>query len=185
MSKKEQLKQLFDERKQAYEQASSTILDQLKTVVSAIDEYFIDQKEVDEKRHLKWDQVGYAEPHNMLMLLGAIHYSVGAQVTIETGVVTVTEELAPYFQRTIRVGMPLDMVDESKENIKEFLKRRDEENAEEQTDAAKFILDLLALAKEKAGVEEDDIEEDTEFDLESLSDDQRKGLIVSKQGKPN
>jgi len=108
-----------------------------------------------------------------------IYYAPGAQVTTETGdVVTITEELAPYFHRVIRVGLPFDMIDETKDKVKEFLKKR-EEAQEEQTDAVEFLRDLLKVA------EEDMDDSGSEFDFDTLSDDQRKGLVVPKQGKPS
>ena len=180
-TKQEQLKQLFHKRKEAYSKTSSSILEHLKSgVLVAIDEYFTELNEVGDKRELKWDQIGYAEQYNMLILLGMIHYEPGAQVTTETGdVVIITEELAPYFQRIIRIGIPFNLVDESKDVIKDFLKKREEANEEERTEAVQFLRNLLKVAEEDAD------DGSGEFDFDSLSDEQRKGLVVPKQGKPS
>ena len=181
MLKQEQLKQLFAKRKDAYNKTSSSILEHLRSsVLAAVDEYFTELNEVGDKRELKWDQIGYVEQHNMLVLLGMIHYAPGAQVITETGdVVTITEELAPYFQLIIRIGLPFNMVDETKDAIKEFLKKREEVKEEEQTDAVQFLRNLLKVA------DEDMDDGSGEFDFDSLSEEQRKGLIVPKQGKPS
>lgn len=179
-TKQEQLKQLFLKRREAYNKTSLSILEHLKAgVLDAINEYFTELKEVGEGRDLKWDQVGYVDQHNMLVLLGEIHYAPGTQTTTETGdVVTITEELAPYFHRVIRVGLPFEMVDESKEKVLDFLKKRELETQQEQTEAAEFLRELLQVPGE--GNDPAD-----RFDLDSLTEEQRKGLFVPKGGKLN
>lgn len=178
-TKQEQLKQLFHKRRDAYNKTSSSILEHIRAdILDAIKEFFADNNEVGEHKTLEWDQVGYAEPHNMLVLIGLIRYAPGATVVMETGdVVTITEELAPYYHRIIRVGLPFEMVDEPKDKVKEFLKNREIEREEEQEEAAEFVRQLLKAPGEG--------EDNTVFDFDSLTEEQRKGLIVPKGGKVN
>lgn len=158
---------------------SSSILDHIRlNVLDAIKEFFADSNELGDNKTLEWEQIGYVDQHNMLVLIGMIRYAPGAQVKTETGdVVTITEDLAPYFHRVIRVGLPFELVDETKDKVKEFLKSREIERQDEQTEAVEFLRELL-----RAPGEGDD---NGAFDFDSLTEEQRKSLIVPKGGKAN
>lgn len=183
-TKQEQLKNLFEVRNDSFVKQTESIFAELAEMLNAISEYFTEQNEIGEGRMLEWDQVARVEQHNMLVLFGAIICSPGAQVTTEAGeVVTITEELAPYFSRTIRVGLPYNLVDENKQAVKDFLKKRDDATAEERTEAVNFLRKLLS----KAGDGPVDVIDAPQegFDFDNLTEEQRKGLIVPSEGKPN
>lgn len=177
-TKQQQLKNLFEKRRTAYTKVSKTIIEELREeVLTGIFAYFASHDEVGSGRKLMWEEAGYIEQHEMLILMGTILYDIGSSVVDEHGeTITITEELAPYFNRVIRVGLPFGLVDSSKEDVMLFLLERDKQSEEEQQEAVKFLRDIIG----------EKYEEDPgpqEFNFDELTEDQQSRLVVPKPSK--
>jgi hypothetical protein len=176
-TKQQQLKKLFEKRKIAYTKVSNTILEELRDeVLTGIFAYFAAHDEVGEGRRLVWEEVGYIEQHEMLIVMGVLQYDVGSTVVDEHGeTVTITEELAPYFQRVVKVGLPFEIVEASKEDVMMFLLERDKQSEEEQKEAIQFLRDVIGETSDEL--------EDREFNFDDLTEDQQARLVVPNTKK--
>jgi hypothetical protein len=177
-SKQSQLKSLFEERKSVFHAITNDILTHLQpNILAGISAYFRLHNELDEPRRIAWDDVGYVEQHDMLILLGSITYDIGSTVVDEYGeTVTITEELAPYFNRVVRVGLPLKFVEATDEEVLSFLLQRDNQTEKEQQAAVDFLREII-------GEGNDESSSDTEFDLDQLTEDQKARLVPTKINK--
>ena len=88
-----------------------------------------------------------------------IIYPPGVEVTLPTGdKIVVTKDTAPYFRRLVRAGIPLDIADQPKEVVVDYLVKMKEDDIKQ--------AEITAM--------DQSINNETEFDLSKLSEEQRR-----------
>lgn len=177
----QELKLLFERRNKSYSKISAVILNKLRSsVLAGIYDYFVERHEVDEKRILTWQQVEYITQHDFIIVSGVIKHEVGSYVNVDGSDVLITAEMGP-IHRAVRVGIPFNRTFDTPENIKEFLKLRDQESHIENEAAVQWL-------RQQLGIEEDAENEqmqEVDFNFDKLTEEQQSSLVVPtiKAGK--
>ena len=109
------------------------------------------------------------------MLLGFVNYESGQEFLMGGELVEITEDNKDYFQRVLRIGIPLTVaLVNTKESVIQFLLNLNSAVMEEPVDESPPI-------KIKP-----DTNEEMEFDLDELTDEQKLALdMFDKAGKLN
>lgn len=167
-------------RDEQYIAATQEMITEMSVEIEGIVKYF--NKRDDTNGTYRWDDVNLIEVSDgdedpFVLISGAISYDVGDVVQFPDGTTfDVTEETAEYFKKMIRVGIPLHMIGSSSvDEIFNFM----EESGEDDIDLADFI--------ESIRESEERNEELSDFDLDSLTEEQRLTLLMMTDipGKPN
>src|SRR5271168_3225545 len=133
---KDSVRRLFFERNNAFANSTIQILEKMPGAIDAISE-FIDEKETfKEGGVLTWTEVSLVNHDTeeaLIILVGMVTFPTGSKVVLETGEkVEVTPDTAQYFPpRIIRIGLPLNLAEASKDEIKTYMKQREIEQEAE------------------------------------------------------
>lgn len=144
---------LFVERDRLYKEGTDTILQAMSNVLEGV----LLALEEDAGSDLMWEDVQMVPEDNVIILIGIIKINEGESITIDTGeTISITEDNANAFQRILRVGIPIDMVENSSvEDITEYFMQRKNKN-------------YKSTEKETTGT----ASSVTEFNTEDLSEEQ-------------
>jgi len=155
------IKKLFEQRQEAFNNLSREILEKLPNVLEASRQFVVDSGSTHAR--LQWQDISYFEEQDFIIILGTLEYSPGETVLLPGGEsVTVTEDQAEYFKSVLRLGVPYRLAEHgTTQEIYEFLKTASEME-EDPTETIESVRD------------------NTEFDLEELTDDQRKALEMAQ-----
>ena len=167
------LKKMLEDRDVAYQKSTDAVLIEMKTAIKGIT-VFLRNKDELKNATISWEEVTYFKTPNenndgFVMLLGVINYPVGERFMLPNGnVVEITEEIADYFRRIIRIGLPLKLAAEGTvEQVVEFME--------------------ATMKKDEDANDPTEVETSPEFDLSELSEEQLQTLrLFSNQaGKKN
>ncbi len=190
MFKKRSIPELFAAREEAFDKATDKIFAALDGVFAALREHM----EIEEIEKiggvLEWEDIMLVEDDKQpfLVIVGVISHPPGTEFEMPDGTkVQLTKETAPYFRRLVRAGVPISIVDKSKQEIIDYLIQIEAEQKQHWEEESKKILaedgkSLSELLEEHTNSKK----QETEFDLSQLTDEQRKALELSlgtKSGK--
>lgn len=162
------LPQLFEARDKAADKATRNIFDAIPGAMEAINELTSLEEIKSAGGDLVWDDLELIEDE-LIILVGVIVFPPGCEViTTEGDKVKVTESTAPYFRRLVRVGLPLSVATQPKEEVVAYFKKV-QENEQKQ-------LDLAHL--------DESLNKETEFDLSALTEEQRRSYQTGMMVKP-
>lgn len=155
------IRKLFKKRENTYTEHTQSLLLAMKGVVAGIHEVIGDQSE-----YISWKVVEYMEDDDYLMLAGVIMLPEGYVVNSGGKQLVLTEENRAHFTRFLRVGLPMDLVEEgSKTKVVDYLREHAEgEFNELNSESSDFSLDELTPEQKQQ--------------LEMFSD-------TSRRGRPN
>lgn len=157
------LEQLFAHREQQFRRNTERILTSMKNVIDGVVQ-FLNLNEELAQGQLTWQDVQFRD--EIVMLIGFIDYPPGAKFATSNGeVVVVSEQTVDYFRRIIRMGLPADLVHKnSADDTIAFLQEIQKQNEIEEVEMIELPV--------PDGVED--------FDLDSLTDEQKAALVVRK-----
>lgn len=114
------------ERDRLYKEGTATIIQSMETVIEGVLLALGD----DAESGLTWEDAQFIPDEKVIILIGVIKINEGESITIDTGeTISITEDNANAFQRILRVGIPVDMVENgSVEEITEYFLQRKHKN---------------------------------------------------------
>lgn len=180
---------MFNTRDQTYRDETKEIFINIFHVLEGII-VFLGLEDDAKAKRLAWEDVKYVnddseEMGGIVIVTGVISNEPGDMAKLANGEsIQVTEENMDYFDRVIRVGVPLDIVNAANaDQILEFLEATEDMEVDE--DELEALLkergEFKPISEGRTGSVEND------FDLENLSDDQRNSLqlfLLSKRQAP-
>lgn len=158
---------LIKSRATSYKRATKKILDSIQPAIEAVEEFMEVEAAKKIGAYVEWQDVdAYGdEEASVVFIVGELFFPVGTEIDTDTeGKVVVTEDTAPYFRRLLRVGLPTDIAEGTKEDVLAYLRNLEENE------------------KSKKLVDELDEQTDTDFDYSKLTEEQSK-LLISKIGQ--
>ena len=166
------LSTLFEERDEQFAEITAEIFDRIPNVLEGVYTFLVQANEGYENGTVSWEDVFLLD--NVLTLIGIVSYKPGTEFVLEGKPVEVTEANSAYFQRIIRMGIPLNVAEEGTvEDILEFFSN---------------IKVNFELTVNEDGVQEEDLiatVKEPEFDMSELTDEQRDALFMYYRGKMN
>lgn len=167
-------KTLINQRDRSYEDQTTTIFKHVTTTLDGIRDYIIVADPSYTPGIFNWEEVGIFD--DLLMLVGIVRYDPGAKFVLDGEMIEITEDNKEYFNRVLRIGIPLSIVNQYDSTATyDFLHQLHHAVQEEQEHEA-----IATIPPRQIKVNE------YEFDLEELTDDQRRALEFSgKVGKIN
>ena len=159
--KKKTLSDLFAKREQVIEKTTTAIFKSMAGALEAIHDVMNHNDLEKEGGVLVWETAELAddEQNPLIILIGVIIYPPGVEVTLPTGdKIVVTKDTAPYFRRLVRAGIPLDIADQPKVVVVDYLVKMKEDDIKQ--------AEITAM--------DQSINNETEFDLSKLSEEQRR-----------
>lgn len=187
--KKSSIRRLFFERAENFMAMTIKISERIPHALEAIIE-LIEEKEIFKSGViLEWSEISLVRAESedaAIVIIGSVSFPPGAIVELETGEkVTVTLDTAQYFPpRLVRIGIPLKLAEASKDEIKEYIKKTEEEEKKESGEFVKHLQEALEDETEvpvKKIKKQDTIDIDDGFDLTQLTEEQRKQLQLSQK----
>jgi hypothetical protein len=159
------LKQLFKTRDEAVDKLTAGILKAIPNVIEAAQQFVRDREGT--TGILEWKDVSYFEEDGYIMFIGLLEYQTGDTVTLPNGsYFELSEHNLDHFKRVIRLGVPYDLAASGTvEEVLKFLEASaDDDSSEAQVELEEFL---------QLPVSEVD---NTEFDLDALTDEQKEQL---------
>lgn len=193
---KDSVRRMFFERAETFGAKTVKILERMPGVLEAVSELLNEKQSFKGEGQFEWGEVSLvaADTDDALMILVAIlRFPPGSDIKLQTGeMVKVTPDTAQYFPpRVARVGIPLKMVDSTKEEVIAYLKKSEAEQHAETEEMKKTLKDVLGIttSSEEEEVEvpakvikkQDGLTTDADFDLTQLTEEQRQQLILSQK----
>lgn len=168
--KPKSIPELFADRQATFDKNTQKILDSIAPALEAVHE-FMDAETVEKAGgSLKWEDISLGDGDSegpFLILIGVISFPPGTEMdTVNGGSVVVTEDTAPYFRRLVRAGIPVEITTKTKEEVVAYLKKVEEDELK-QSEA-----DFLEAATQQ----------ETDFDLSKLTEEQRKAYETTMLG---
>lgn len=176
--KQDQLTIMFEKRQKMIDEASVEIFEFLKIPLEAVVDFFIRCNEHYEGSVIEWRRVFFEPTEDMVYVVGYQTHKIGTIVpaggkTKHKVAVEITQETAPYFNRTIDVGLPFPLaITDNKQEVIDYLTNTENEYAEK---LAK-IVNAMTTSFQRG-----ELEEDVGFDLSSLTEEQRKVMVSPKK----
>jgi len=161
------LKELFEERDEAFKQQTFKIFELIHTTLVCVTEYLNSIDPVFAAGQVAWEDANLMD--GMVLIVGIVDYTPGTQIEIEGETITITESNLDYFQRVVHMSLPFELVESSNEaNIIEFLKM-----IHEKQKAESFSTPI-----------NDTPPPDDDFDLSQLTEEQRQAyMLFNTKGK--
>lgn len=168
-AKSNPIQKLFEVRANTFNRGTKKIFKAIAGALEAINERMDIAATNKIGGELEWDDITlvHDDTRGVLILIGVIVYKPGSELTLDNGdKIKVTEDTAPYFRRLVRAGIPLEIAHKTKKQVLTFLKKKDDE--------------------EKKQSEDPVVDKEADFDLSTLTEEQRKllkqsGTTTSKQ----
>lgn len=181
--RKKSIQDLLTKRDKSFKKATNDIFAKIPQALETFQELILEQEPLKNGSVIQWTEIslissGLEEP--LLIIVGLVTFPIGSKVSLVTGEsIVITADTAQYFPpRLIRIGLPLKIIESSKEEIKDFILKSDEVQSEEnELQEIKNIEPLKTIASKKDSVTTSD-----DFDLTQLTEEQRQNLIVQKPG---
>ncbi len=155
------LKDKFNKRDITFNNATSDILMAIPHVLEGIVQFLELDKEAEEG-NLVWEDINRfiesEDDEGFIIVTGIVIYNPGETFELTNGeIVEITEDNADYFRRVVRTGIPFDVADRgTQEDVVAFLEKAEVEIEIESNEGLEQIVD------------------DQDFDLESLTPEQRQ-----------
>lgn len=117
------LKSIIEKREEVYDEFTAAILGELHHVTDAASSLL----PTDLQPRLVWKTVTLVD--ETLMVAGMLEFPIGEKIVAEDDMeIEVTADMQPMLNRVIRVGVPMDMVENAtSQQIVDYLKRLEEE----------------------------------------------------------
>ena len=136
----------------------------------------------EESSSLEWEDVQFMHEDGIVVITGNIQLAVGDAFKLDNGKqVTVTEENVDSFRRVIRVGIPLEIAQEGNvDDVIGFLDGKKQKNylaGDELTEQPETTIGQAPT--------DDPAQTVNGFDLEGLTDDQIRQLMLSPTPDPS
>jgi len=159
------IKELFEERSRLYYENTDLILQSMPHVLEGV----LLALEEDAGSNVVWEDAQLAPEDDVIVLIGFIQLIPGENIVLDTGkTISITEDNAETFRRILRVGIPLDLVENgSVEEITEYFIQRKEKNYENIEEIVDAIDNLETQAATSI----------TGFDTEGLSEDKIRQIM--------
>jgi hypothetical protein len=159
------LKELFEERSRLYYEKTDLILQSMPHVIEGV----LLALEEDAGSSIVWEDAQLAPEDDVIVLIGFIQLIPGENIVLDTGkTISITEDNAESFRRILRVGIPLDLVENgSVEEITEYFIQRKDKNYENVEEIVESIDNIETQA----------VASITGFDMDELSEDQIRQVM--------
>jgi hypothetical protein len=159
------IKELFEERSRHYYKTTDLILQSMPHVLEGV----ILALEEDTSSNVVWEDAQLSPEDDVIVLIGFIQLIPGEDLVLDTGkTISITEENAEAFRRILRVGIPLDLVENgSVEEITEYFIQRKEKNY----DSIEEAVDAIGILEQQTATSL------TGFDTEGLSEDKIRQIM--------
>lgn len=187
------IRRMFFERAEKHAVATTNILNKMPGALQAIAD-LIEEKETFKKGGiLEWGEISLVAADTedaLIILVGIIRFPPGAEVELSTGEkVKVTPETVQYFPpRIIRIGLPLNMAEATKDEIKTYLKKTVEEQKADIEEMKNTLQEALDGQEDEASEvpvktikKQEPIATAADFDLTQLTEEQRRQLQLLSQ----
>jgi len=163
------LRQQFHQRDRTFSKHTKAILDALVDVTNGASEFIKSLPDSFYKHGtVVWEDVSLVKDY--IMLVGVLRYENGTTFMFKNEMIEITEANKEYWQRVMRVGVPLDIIESgTKEDIIQFLQSVYDAELNE-------VNELIKEIEEEFYSSDDESKEEEEFDLDQLSEEQRKQL---------
>ena len=162
---------IFKQRDDHYTKMTDLILEVLNDPIIEGTKEFLQSQESQLNGILEWDEITLID--GLIILIGVMTYSPGTTITLGDGkVVVVSEQNVDYFNRVIRVGIPLQIALEgNKADVISFLQKTLDEPSNSETESSDKNLNNKSS-----------IAAINDFDLEQLTEKQKSALFVFNSG---
>lgn len=159
------LTKLIQERHKKFDEYTYMIFEELSHVIDAIRIYLSALPENDlDKGIIAWEDISLYD--EFIMISGMLTYNVGAIIKVDEDIIEITEENATYFQRVIRVGLPVEIIVKGNtDDIVNYLWMLHAKNEAYENDD--IMSETMAGPKISEHIE-------NEFDLDGLSEEQKE-----------
>ena len=152
----------FDEREKAYNDKTVEIIESLPNVVSGCKKFVLSKGTGNSQ--IEWADITYLVEFDMLVLIGVVRYAPGETVKLPNGeTAVVTEDTTDYFKSMLRLGIPLKMAESGTDD-----------------DVLEFLKETIETEVVTVPAEENEASPAESFDLDELSEEQRKVLEMFK-----
>lgn len=165
------LKELFEAREEAVKAGTDAIFEALSNVMTGAEQYLNVSDQLSGGT-LEWENASFLpalededDPIGYIIMSGMISHEPGQSFTLASGkVIEITETIAPYFRRMIRIGFPHKIATEgSIDEIVHFMQNVEKSLPQPAIDD----LDMMVTSSV------------ADFDLDELSEEQRAALVLS------
>lgn len=158
----EDLKTLFKQRDDFVNEKTLELFSRMTNTLACVTTYFSEMDELISQGMISWEETSIID--DLVVVVGMVQYEVGDVLTFEGETNTVTEENVDLFQRVVHMSVPIDLVEENDpDKIMEFL-----DSLGEGRDIDEFSESFAAV--------EIIPQEEHEFDLSELTEEQRRNL---------
>lgn len=159
------IRQLIKQRDNIYRNQTIVAFDIVHPTLEGVEEYLISIDPSYGYGVFSWEEIAIHEDDGLLMLLGFVNYEPDQEFLMGGEMVEITKDNAAYFQRVLRIGIPLSVVQtNSKEGVIQFLLNLNEAIAEDKVE------DPTAVSLKA------DTTEHLDFNLDDLTDEQKAAL---------
>ena len=167
------IRQLLKQRDNLYRNQTIAAFDSVHEVLEGVEEYLSSVDPSYGFGTFEWEEIAIHEQDGLLMLLGFVNYEPNQEFLMGGELVEITKENKDYF---LRIGIPLPVaLQNDKDDVIQFLLNLNSAVAEEEP------IDKPIPIKIKP-----DTDEDLEFDLDELTDEQKAALdMFDRAGKLN
>ncbi len=184
------IRDLFTQRNEHFDSLTQKILDRMPGAIEGISELVEEKQIFDSAGVLEWNEVALTEDNGdedpLIILIGSINFIPGDVVELESGdKITITAETVQYFPpRVIRIGIPLNIAESSKDEIKKFIRAAEESQKQDMEEFEETLQEILA-GNDGSNIQvtkkQDTITTAADFDLTQLTEDQRKKLALGQK----
>lgn len=174
---------LIQQRDKLYTDQTNAIFERIVTSLDGIRDYLIHADPSYTPGTFSWEELSVFD--ELLVLNGIVRYDVGSQFILDGDTIEITEDNKEYFNRVLRIVVPLVVINQYNADatfnfFATLHAAAEEEQAIEEERAA------IAMAnKDQTILIEDKSLSDLEFDLDDLTEEQRKSFMIGNLGKVN
>lgn len=164
----EELKKLFNVRDNAFEKQTYEIFSVINTTLVCVNSFLCDIDPIFAAGNIAWEDVNLVD--DGIVIIGMVDYTEGTEMEVDNNTIVVTKDNIEYFRRIVHMSLPVDLVYEDDEDvIMEFLY-----NMHNQDSVSAFSEPL-----------EPGINNNTDFDLSKLTEEQRQSLMFHDNKEKN
>ncbi len=164
----EELEKIFEARDMAFEKQTHEIFDIIYTTLVCVTTFLGDIDPIFAAGNILWEDVNLVD--GGIVIIGMVDYTEGTEIEVDKNTVMVTEDNIEYFRRIVHMSLPIDLVYKDDESvIMEFLY-----NMHSQDNVSTFSEPL-----------EPGINNNPEFDLSKLTEQQRQSLMLHNNKEKN
>ncbi len=166
------IKTTIAQRDKLFNDQTHIIFDRISHTLDGIQDFLVHTDPSYELGIFYWEDVSTFE--ELLMLVGIVKYKAGDTVILDGEMIKVTDENCKYYDRILRIGIPLSVVKEQKsEAVYDFLSQLHTAINEEPQLTEPTGQDTTTTNNHNTETYNND---EYQFDLDTLSDEQKEKL---------